>query len=194
MTVIGITGSSGSGKSTLTGVFARHGALICDADAIYHRLLAESSEMRDALVAEYSQDILSGSRIDRKKLSAVVFSDPDKLLKLNAITHPFVIAEIVHSLETPGIETAVIDAPLLFESGLDGMCDVTIGVLAPRDMRLLRIMERDHLSREAAEARLDAQKPASYYSERADLILANDGSLEDFQEKCEKLRRDISKE
>ena len=193
MTVIGVTGSSGSGKSTLTGVFARHGALICDADAIYHRLLAESAEMRDALTAEYGEGILSGNRIDRKKLGAVVFSDSEKLLKLNSLTHPFVIAEIVRMLETTEASLAVVDAPLLFESGLDGVCDVTVGVLAPWEARLARIMARDNITEEAASARLSAQKPASYYIERADLILHNDTSAEAFAEKAEKLYEDILK-
>lgn len=193
MTVIGVTGSSGAGKSTLTEVFSRHGALILDADAIYHRLLSESAELRDALTAEYGSEILTNGRVDRKKLRIVVFSDPEKLLTLNSLSHPFVIAEIVRSLETSRALTAVVDAPLLFESGLDGLCDVTLGVLAPREVRLGRIMARDGITRETAEARLDAQKPDSYYMERCDLILQNDRTARDFAEQAEKLWQAIGK-
>ena len=187
MTVIGVTGSSGSGKSTLTQFFRERGALILDADAIYHRLLAESGEMRDTLAAEFGAEILANNRIDRKKLGQIVFAAPEKLAKLNSLTHPFVIADIVHSLETSPATVAVIDAPLLFESGLDGMCDVTCGVLAPYEIRLTRIMARDGISAEAATARLNAQKPDSYYMERCDLILQNDSDTASLVSRAEKL-------
>ena len=77
MTVVGITGFSGAGKSTLSGVFARYGALVLDADAIYHRLLAESAALRNALTSRFGEEILTGGQIDRRKLAPLVFSSPE---------------------------------------------------------------------------------------------------------------------
>ena len=192
MTVIGITGVSGAGKSTLTRVFLRHGALVLDADLIYHRLLAESASLRDELVAFFGTGILTDGRVDRRKLAPVVFSSPEKLSELNRITHPHVIRRIMEALSSGKPALAVLDAPLLFESGLSGLCDLTVGVLAPREMRLERIIRRDGLSRKEAETRLDAQKPASFYIERCDHLLINDRSEEEFLARAESFWEAVS--
>ena len=180
MTVVGITGFSGAGKSTLSGIFARHGALVLDADAIYHRLLAESAALRNALTSRFGEEILTGGRIDRRKLAPLVFSSPERLEDLNRITHPFVAEEIRKALES-GPRLAAVDAPLLFESGLSEICDLTAAVLAARDVRIRRIMLRDGISQEAAEARVNAQKDASYYIGRSDVVLWNDRDEESFR-------------
>ena len=181
MIVFGITGPSGSGKSALTRVFADHGALVLDADAIYHRLLAESIELRTALTDAYSTDILTDGKIDRKKLGKIVFSSPALLEKLNGVTHPFVIDEIKRLLAESTAPSAVIDAPLLFESGLDALCHTTISVLAPREVRIHRIVARDGITPEAAIARIDAQKPDEYYLARSQTFLYNRGTLSEFE-------------
>ena len=157
MIVFGITGPSGSGKSALTRVFADHGALVLDADAIYHRLLAESTELRAALTDAYSTDILTDGQIDRKKLGKIVFSSPALLQKLNGITHPFVIDEIKRLLAESTAHSAVIDAPLLFESGFDKKCDVIIAATAPEETLVERIVARDRIDVAAALRRLAVQ-------------------------------------
>ena len=186
MTVVGITGFSGAGKSTLSDLFARRGALVLDADAIYHRLLAESGALRDALAARFGEGILTGGSVDRRKLAPVVFSSPEKLEDLNRITHPFVIDKIREALNA-GPALAAVDAPLLFESGLSELCDLTVAVLAAKETRIRRIMTRDGITREASEARVNAQKDASYYIGRSDVVLWNDRDEESFRLKGDSL-------
>ena len=176
MLILGVTGPSGSGKSALTTVFANHGALILDADAIYHRLLANSADLRKALTDAYSTDILTDGMIDRKKLGKIVFSSPALLEKLNAITHPFVIDEIKRQIAESSAAMAVIDAPLLFESGLDSLCHTTVSVLAPREVRIERIVARDGITPEAAAMRIDAQKSEEFYLARSRSFLYNKGT------------------
>lgn len=180
MLIFGVTGPSGSGKSVLTQVFAGYHALILDADAIYHRLLSENTDLRNALTDAYSTDILTDGRIDRKKLGKIVFSSPSLLEKLNNITHPFVISAIKQQIAKSSAPLAVIDAPLLFESGLDSLCDITISVLSPRESRIERIMQRDQITRQAAAMRIDAQKNDEYYLARSHTFLYNKGTLEAF--------------
>ena len=190
MTVVGITGFSGAGKSTLSEVFGRYGACVLDADAIYHSLLEESGAMRDALTARFGSGILSEGRIDRKKLAPLVFSSPAMLEDLNHITHPFVIEKIREILKTEP-PLAAVDAPLLFESGLSEICDLTVAVLAAKETRIRRVMARDGITREAAASRINAQKDASYYIGKSDIVLWNDRSEADFRRESEALLRAV---
>lgn len=174
MITVGITGGSGSGKSTVGRIFASLGALLLDADAIYHSLLEESEAMRDELRIRFGDEIFSEGRVSRPLLRRIAFADPEALSDLNTITHRYVLAEIVEKLKDRKEGLAVVDAILLFESGLNGLCDVTVGVLAPTAVRVSRIMARDGLSEEEAKARIAAQKADAYYRERCDIILTND--------------------
>ena len=179
-TVLGLTGPSGAGK----GVVAQrlrvvHGFAWIDTDAVYHELISAPPPCLDELVAAFGKEILTpDGALDRPALAALVF-DPDhkdKLELLNAITHKHVLAEADRQIEAAraaGAKGAVIDAPLLFESGADRICTHTLAVLAHRDIRLQRIMARDGLTYQAAQKRLDAQKPDAFYIERAEYILEN---------------------
>lgn len=187
MIILGVTGPSGSGKSALTRVFAEHGALILDADAIYHRLLSNSSALRTALTDTYTTDILTDGQIDRKKLGKIVFSSPALLENLNSITHPFVIREIERLIAESQARFSVIDAPLLLESGLDSLCHTTIAVLAPREVRIERIVARDGITPEAAAMRIDAQKTDEYYLARCHTFLYNKGTLSEFVSEAQAL-------
>ena len=120
----------------------------------------------------------------RKKLAAIAFSDRRKLAALNGITHPLVTKEVEKRLADARKRQcpfAVIDAPLLFESGEDKICDVTVGILADEQTRLLRILARDGIDREAAEKRLAAAKNNEYFRERCGCILENDGDEAAFE-------------
>jgi len=123
--------------------------------------------------------------LDRKKLADIVFSDEQALQDLNFITHSQVRAQM--HLVTAHAENRliVLDVPLLFESGIDRLCDLTLAVLADREGSLLRIMKRDGIDRSRAEARLNSQPDDDFYRERADLIVQNRGSLTDFEEKID---------
>ena len=180
--IIGITGGSGSGKTTLLKLLEEQGALVLDCDAVYHELLKTDREMLSAIGARFPGTVVSGA-LQRKKLGAIVFADPQALLDLNAITHAAVKKEVLRQLETAPKHCAI-DAIGLFEGGLAELCDVTVAVTAPREDRVKRLMARDGITREYAEKRLSAQHPDEWFRERCDCTLENDGELDAFATKC----------
>lgn len=186
---IGLTGGSGSGKSTAARIFASCGAKIVDADAVYHSLVSAPSACVSELASVFGKDILSpNGGLDRKKLAGIVFADSPEakasLARLNEITHRYVRLEcerLIDSYEQSGEAMVVLDVPLLFESGFDRICDVTVAVLAPRPARLARIMARDGIDETAAAARLASQPNDDFYRERAQFLLNNDGEIEELR-------------
>ena len=169
--IIGITGGSGCGKTTLLNVIRDRGGLVLDCDAIYHGLLTTDKSMLSAIDARFPGVIEDGI-LNRKKLGAIVFADKQALLDLNAITHGAIKAEIVRRLaEKPAL--AAIDAIALFEGGLSELCDATVAVCAPREDRVRRLMDRDGITREYAENRINAQKSESWFREMCDHTLYN---------------------
>lgn len=185
MIVLGLTGPSGAGKGALAEAFAPYDVPQLDTDAIYHELLVPPSPCLDALVERFGEGILAqDGTLNRPVLAAIVFA-PDApkehIASLNHITHRFILEETQKRIEkfrTAGKPAVLVDAPLLYESGFDAACDKIIAVIAPRAIRLARIMRRDSLPREAAEARLQAQKTDDFYTARADFVVVNDGGAE----------------
>lgn len=187
MRIIGLTGGTGTGKTTALEVLRGMGALCLDCDEVYHELTETSAELREALQRRFGSVYGADGKLDRKKLGAVVFSDAAALSELNAITHGFVDEEIKRRLRDfamTGGTLAVIDAIALFESGADGLCTETFGVIAPRELREARIMAREGISRDYARLRIDAQQPDEYYIERCTGILENSGTKAEFAAKC----------
>jgi len=186
MYIIGITGGSGAGKTTASRVLKSFGALTLDCDKIYHGLLLTSSDMKAELGMRFP-GVLADGQIDRVKLGGIVFSDQTALNDLNAITHKYVGQELSQRIadwEAEGGTIAVIDAIALIESGINELCDVVIGVIAPIESRIIRIMRRDKIDREKAEMRIDAQKPDSFFEENCDVILRSRETMKDFTEEC----------
>ena len=180
--ILGITGGTGCGKTTLLQAIEERGGLVLDCDAVYHELLTRDMELLKAIEARFPGVVVE-NKLQRKKLGAIVFADEKALLDLNAITHGAIKAEIVRRLaEKPAL--AAIDAIALFEGGLSELCDATVAVCAPREDRVRRLMERDGISREYAENRINAQKSESWFRDMCDHTLYNDGTREEFREKC----------
>lgn len=180
--ILGITGPTGSGKTTLLQLIAQAGGLILDCDAIYHRLLQTDPALLDAIEARFPGTVTDGM-LDRKKLGSIVFADEKALLDLNRITHGAVKEEVLRQLaKDPPL--AAIDAIGLFEGGLAELCQVTVAVTAPRQMRVARLMARDGITADYAQKRIDAQRPDSWYAEKCHRTLVNDSTQEAFRAKC----------
>lgn len=177
MTVIGITGPTGAGKTTALNELAKLGGCLLDADAIYHKLLESDIALQLELEERFGHMLDEEGRFDRKKLGGVVFHDSAALADLNGISHRYVIEELKRRLDGARAEprpAAAIDAIALFDSGADRLCDVTVAVTAPPELRVKRIMAREGISEEYARARVAAQKPDSFYTGRCDHVLYND--------------------
>lgn len=180
--IIGITGGTGSGKTTLLSVIQDAGGTVLDCDAIYHRLLQTDQTLLAAIEAHFPGTVENGA-LQRKKLGSIVFADKQALETLNAITHSAVKQEVMQLL-SPAPKLAAIDAIGLFESGINELCKLTVAVTAPQELRLQRLMARDGISREYAMSRMAAQPSDEAFARRCDHVLVNDGTPEQFREKC----------
>lgn len=187
--IIGITGGTGCGKTTLLETIENMGGLVLDCDKIYHELLLSDREMLSAIENRFPGTVRDGV-LQRKKLGMIVFADENALLDLNRITHSAVKKEVLRRLECKP-KLAAIDAIGLFEGGLAELCEVTVAVTAPEEIRLQRLMARDGISAEYAKKRIAAQHEESWFRERCDYVLENNSTKEDFQSKCIAFLRDI---
>lgn len=192
--VIGVSGQSGAGKSVFCDFLSKRGCLILDCDRIYHTLVDAPSPCTAALAEEemFGERVLrpDGS-LDRSIMASIVFAKDggDKLKRLNEITHAFVLNEVRERIRSapPAVPAVVVDAPLLFQSGFDRECDMTVALIAPPEMRLERLRLRDGKTDAELQARLDAAPPDSYYIERATVTLHNRGDLSELESACEDL-------
>jgi len=180
--ILGITGGTGCGKTTLLTTIAEAGGLILDCDAIYHELLRTDPSLLAAIENRFPGTVEKG-QLQRKKLGAIVFADEKALLDLNAITHSAVKQEVQRQLaKSPKL--AAIDAIALFEGGLAELCDITVAVTAPADIRVRRLMLRDGITEEYARSRIKAQHDEDWFRQRCDCILENNGTKMQFSDKC----------
>ncbi|WP_125115454.1 dephospho-CoA kinase [Agathobaculum sp. Marseille-P7918] len=186
MRIIGLTGGSGTGKGTFAALLRDKGAGWVDADAVYRTLCAQNRDMLHALDTTFGGVLDEDGALDRPKLAAIVFSDPEKLAKLNEITLPYIRAASMDAMRAQGDCPFVLyDAPTLFEVGADDLCERVIGVLADTEVRVQRIMARDGLDEAAARARVAAQPDADFYRARCQYIVENNGGLADLQRQAD---------
>ena len=175
--VIGLTGQTGAGKSTAAALLRAQGLAMIDADEIARKVTRPGSFVLSALAAAFGADlILPDGSLNRPLLAQRAFSSPGQTARLNAITHPAIIqqmrAETACAFQNEA-KAVVLDAPQLFESGENRACDFIIAVVAPEELRIKRIMQRDQISEESARLRVNAQKSETYYKEHADFLVRN---------------------
>lgn len=180
--VIGLTGGIASGKSLVADELSRRGAALVDADQVSRELTRPGTPVLAQLVEAFGPGILqSDGQLDRKGLAARVFGDPQALERLNRITHPAIWKEIHHQLgeHSRTHPVVVLVAPLLLEHGGERYVDQVWVVHVRPEVQLERLMRRDGLSAEQAEARRSAQMSASERLQRADVVIDNSGSPEE---------------
>ncbi len=199
MKVIGLCGGSGSGKSYVAKLFQKYGINSIDTDAVYHELTSYKSECLTALSREFGSSIITeNDTLDRSALSKIVFKEGNAELlgRLNEISHYYILKKTFELIEkiddkTPAV---LIDAPLLFESGLDKRCDKVIAVIAPINIRIERICRRDGISPEVARARINAQLSDEILLARADYIIENKGDSDLLCKRIDEIANQITTE
>jgi dephospho-CoA kinase len=181
---VGLTGGIGSGKSEVSRRLAALGAIVIDADKVAREVVEPGTPGFAAVAAEFGKDVVrpDGS-LDREGIGRVVFNDPDALKRLNAIVHPLVgerIAAIMADVERDHPDGVVVyDVPLLVENNLQGGYDVVLVVAAERQTQLRRLVEDRGMTQDDAEARIAAQAALEAKLAVADVVIDNNGSLED---------------
>lgn len=177
--ILGLTGGIAMGKSTISNFLRDKGIPIVDADEIAHAVL-EFKAVKVQLVKAFGTPILNEQKqIDRKQLGKIVFGESKKLGELNQIVQPVIRQEIIRQLKSFTTESVVVlDAPVLFEQGYETLVDCIMVVSTTPAEQLRRLMERDHLTREDAQKRIDAQMPIEIKQKKADVTIDSSGSIE----------------
>ena len=192
MKIVGLCGGSGSGKSAVSRILTEWGCLHLDTDAIYHELIGGDSACLRELADEFGREIIAESgALDRKKLAAIVFADgaEEKRHRLNEIAHRYVLDEVRQRIAAAegNYAAAIVDAPLLFESGFNTECDLVVSVTAPREIRTARLMARDSITAEQAERRISAQLDDEFLRSNSDVIIENNNDLDALASKVKKI-------
>lgn len=187
MLIIGITGNIGSGKTTVSKILEAEGAYIINADHIAREVLSKGGAGYTETIEFFGEGILQDDdEINRAHLASIVFNDPDKLAKLNELTHKHVrakIEELIAKVQTENVYKLIcLDVPLLFEAGLDKLCDTTWVIDASNETKITRVTERDKTDPERVKSRLDNQTPSHKLREKGDEVIENNGGLEELKE------------
>lgn len=192
---IGLTGGIATGKSTVAQMLRQAGGTVIDADAIAHEALVASSPVLPQIVSVFGKDILDKKGdVQRSLLGQKIFKNKQQRLLLEAITHPFVrgrVAQLRAGAEARREKVAFYDVPLLFEKDMQEDFDKVVVVTCDKDLQLARLMTRNSLSQEDAQERIAAQWPLAEKEKRADILIRNDGSLDDLQKQVNQLLQKI---
>ncbi len=183
MKIIGLTGGIASGKSTASRTLRELGTVIIDADQVARYAVEPGLPAWCDIVEFFGRDILNpDNSINREKLGLRVFSHPDHLKKLNEMTHPRIMEEITRQIKWTAQEhpqgVLVLEVPLLYETHMEGLCDMVWVVWVDLDTQINRLMQRDGISREDALRRIGSQMPLDEKARRADLVIDNTGSAD----------------
>lgn len=177
--VLGLTGGIACGKTTVARYLHDLGLPVLDADAISRSLTAKDGEALPAVRKAFGDDVFNGDQLDRRALGRIVFSDEEKRRNLEEILHPMVIGRMKR--ETDALETPIVvwDVPLLYEAGMDAQCGEVWCCYVSEAEQVSRVMRRDSLSREEAQARVNSQMPMTEKRQRATHTIHTAGSLAD---------------
>jgi dephospho-CoA kinase len=188
--VVGLTGGIGSGKSAFAALLAERGAQVIDADAYGHEALRPGEPSWHSVVDQFGDEILvpATMEVDRHALARIVFFDPDKLAALNAIVHPVIFSRIADALErlAQTEDVVVVDAALIIDTGIYKALDALIVVRSDDRVRRERLVERG-MSLEDVDARMAVQAPVEVLEQRADIVVDNDGTMEELAAEADRV-------
>lgn len=192
MRIIGLCGRSGSGKGSFANVASENGFYVIDCDAVYREMVSQYSDCLKEIESHFGESVIENGALNRKKLASVVFADKEKLSLLNKITHKHIIAEVRHILsELDEDSYVIIDAPTLFESGANEICDMIVGVIADDAACIGRITSRDSITEEQAVSRLSNQLTNDFIIENSDYIIYNDSAYDEFLKASQEVLKTI---
>ena len=179
--VIGVTGNSGSGKSEISKILSNKiNAKIIDADKVVKELYTPGQEYYNKILELFGNKVLEkNNKLNRNKIAEIIYNNESEREKLNNLTYKYVVDEIKKRVKKEKNINIIIDAPLLFESKLDEICDITVAVLAEKSLKINRICTRDNIEQKIAISRLAIQKEDSYYQKKADYIVTNNGKKDE---------------
>ncbi len=182
MLVLGLTGGIACGKSTISLALKEQGAVIVDGDVLSRELTAENGPALPAIRDAFGADVFhADGTLNRKALGAAIFSSDEARARLDGIMQPLLLTLILRDIEDArqsGAAVCVLDMPLLYEKGLERLCDRVWCAYIPREIQLQRLMDRDGYTLEEAEARLSSQLPAQEKAARADVVIDTSGSIQ----------------
>ena len=190
--IVGLTGGIASGKSTVSTIFNSLGVKIADADKIAKEI-SQRENVKKEILNIFGKDVFSlDNQLDRSKLKEIVFSDRNKLAELNGIIHPKIMEEF-KKIKANSCKNDIIifDIPLLFETGMDKLCDKVIVVFIDKEEQIKRIEERDKIERDLCEKIIASQLSLEDKLKRADVIIDNSGSLEELGIKVKKIYMEL---
>jgi dephospho-CoA kinase len=182
---VGLTGGIGAGKSEALAAFERLGAATLSTDRVAHDLL-DDEQVRAAVVHRWGEEVAPNGRVDRDRVSEIVFNDRGELAWLESVTHPRVGAHVLEWRQDldPGVQLAVVEVPLLFEAAMEGAFDTTVAVVAADELRDGRLRERGQGGLAGREGR---QLDQAEKERRADHVIRNDASLQELESEVRKL-------
>ncbi|MFI3282373.1 MAG: dephospho-CoA kinase [Rikenellaceae bacterium] len=191
MIKVAVTGGIGSGKSTLCDAFMRAGVPIYNADSEAKRVMSDYAKVRGEIVAEFGDEAYDEEGLNRAYLAKVVFGDDDKLARLNAIVHPAVKRdfEMWTAMHAESMPYVIMESAILFESGFDACVDLSVAVLAPEELRLQRVVNRDGVTVEQVRSRMAAQLSEEELNARADYTVVNimEGEMDDAAQRLDQI-------
>ena len=195
--IIGLTGQSGAGKSTVAEFLEQNGFYVINADLLVRKIYNSGSPCLKTIEAVFGEDIITDNGTpDRKLLAERAFSSKENTALLSSIVHPFVTAELFDEIKKAaeiGTTTVVYDAPQLFESNADVICDEIISVAAEKSVRLERICKRDNISKENALMRMNSQLDEEFFRENSDYIIENNSDLSSLNIQLEGLLKQLNR-
>lgn len=178
--IIGLTGQSGSGKSTVSSYCADNGFYIIDADKL-SREVANNKHFLNEVINKFP-DCVTDGKLDRPQTAALIFSNPEALDDYTSIIYPYIsqlVFDRMYDATQKEYKYLLLDAPTLFESGLDDICDAIVSVTADYDVLVDRIVKRDGISKEVAKLRLSSQKASQWYALKSDYVIENNSSQDE---------------
>jgi len=174
--IIALVGMSGAGKTTVCRCFADNGFTVIDCDKVSREVVQAGGGALHELAAELSPElILPDGTLDRAKTAQLIFNDSEKRATFNRIIYPYITYNVIDKIKTADNDV-LIDAPTLFDARLEGICDSIVSVCAEPEICLQRIIARDNIDKDLARARLASQHDISWYRERSQHCIINNGT------------------